>query len=51
MMTFKTVLVLTVAMSAVILGACRKEVPHSPMKLGTDVPAVGQVSVKSLGSN
>jgi hypothetical protein len=50
-MTFKTATVLTVAASVLLLGACRKEVPHSPMKLGADVPAVGQVSVKSLGSN
>jgi hypothetical protein len=41
--TIKTVSVLTVACVAVLLGACRKEVPHSPMKLGADVPAVGQV--------
>jgi hypothetical protein len=41
--TFKTLAVLTVTTVAVLLGACRKEVPHSPMKLGADVPAVGQV--------
>jgi hypothetical protein len=41
--TFKTASVMTAVCVAVLLGACRKEVPHSPMKLGADVPAVGQV--------
>ena len=31
-----------VVIAAAALGACRKEVPHEPMKLGADVPAVAQ---------
>jgi hypothetical protein len=33
----KKVLVLAAVMSAVALGACRKEVEHKPMKLGAEV--------------
>ena len=39
MQGFKSVLVITVVIAAVALGACRREVEHTPMKLGADVPA------------
>jgi hypothetical protein len=34
------VVVATIIGAAAALGACRKEVPAQPMKLGADVPAV-----------
>jgi hypothetical protein len=33
----KKIIVLAAVVSAVALGACRKEVAHKPMKLGADV--------------
>lgn len=36
----KGAIVLTVAIVAVALGACRREVEHTPMKLGADAAAV-----------
>lgn len=33
----KKIVVLAAVVSAVALGACRKEVAHKPMKLGADV--------------
>lgn len=36
----KGAIVITAIITAVALGACRREVPHTPMKLGADVPAV-----------
>ncbi len=38
----KGAIVLATLVAAVALGACRKEVPHQPMKLGADVPAASQ---------
>ncbi len=35
----KGLIVLSAVVAAVALGACRREVPHTPMKLGADVPA------------
>lgn len=35
----KKIIVLAAVVSAVALGACRKEVPHKPMKLGAEVSA------------
>jgi hypothetical protein len=41
MKKFKGVVVVALAVAAAAsLGACRKEVPAEPMKLGADVPAV-----------
>ena len=40
----KGAIVIAAVVAAVALGACRKEVPHSPMKLGADVPAVEKVA-------
>lgn len=40
----KGAIVLVTVVAAVALGACRKEVPHEPMKLGADVPAVTQAA-------
>ena len=36
----KGAIVLAAVVAAVALGACRKEVEHTPMKLGADVSAV-----------
>ncbi len=40
----KGALILASVIAAVALGACRKEVPHAPMKLGADVPAATQAA-------
>jgi hypothetical protein len=40
----KGAIVLAAVVAAVALGACRKEVPHSPMKLGAEVPSVERVA-------
>lgn len=37
-------IVMATVVAAVALGACRREVPHTPMKLGADVPAQTQVA-------
>ena len=39
----KGAIVLTAIIATAALGACRREVPQQPMKLGADVPAVEQV--------
>jgi hypothetical protein len=36
----KSVLIIAAVVAAVAVGACRREVPHEPMKLGGAVPAV-----------
>ncbi len=36
----KGAIVLATVIAAVALGACRKEVEHTPMKLGADVSTV-----------
>ena len=38
----KGAIILATVVAAVALGASRKEVPHTPMKLGADVPAASQ---------
>lgn len=35
----KGAIVVAALFAAVALGACRKEVPYEPMKLGAEVPA------------
>ena len=35
----KGAIVIAAAIVAVALGACRREVEHTPMKLGMEVPA------------
>ena len=40
----KSAIVITAVVAAVALGACRREVPHSPMKLGAEVPATVEVA-------
>jgi hypothetical protein len=40
----KGALVIAAVVAAVALGACRREVPHVPMKLGADVPAATEVA-------
>ena len=40
----KNAIVLAAVIAAVALGACRREVPHEPMKLGADVPATEHVA-------
>jgi hypothetical protein len=36
----KSAIILAAVVAAVALGACRKEVEHSPMKLGATVSSV-----------
>lgn len=40
----KGALVVAAVVAAVALGACRKEVAHTPMKLGAEVPAAAQAA-------
>jgi hypothetical protein len=40
----KGLIVLSAVIASVALGACRREVEHTPMKLGADVPAAGHVT-------
>jgi hypothetical protein len=40
----KGALILASVIAAVAVGACRKEVPHEPMKLGAGVPAQTDVA-------
>ena len=40
----KGLIVLSAVVAAVALGACRREVPHEPMKLGADVSAHSEVA-------
>jgi hypothetical protein len=44
MQGLKGAIVITAVIAAVALGACRREVPHEPMKLGADIPAAGKVA-------
>jgi hypothetical protein len=39
----KGAIVLAAALVAVALGACRKQVPDKPMKLGAEVPSAEHV--------
>ena len=39
----KKAILLVAVLSAVALGACRREEEHEPMKLGADAPAAAQV--------
>jgi hypothetical protein len=48
-MKIRTALGATTVIAAAALSACRKEVPHKPMKLGGDVPATEQVKRLTLG--
>ena len=32
------------AIAAIALGACRREVEHKPLKLGTEVPAATEIA-------
>jgi len=43
-MNVKSLIVITAVVAAVALGACRREVAHTPMKLGAEVPVAGQVA-------
>ena len=40
----KGLIVLSAVVAAVALGACRREGPYEPMKLGADVPAAAKVA-------
>ena len=44
MQVMKGAIVLATIIAAVAVGACRREVPHEPMKLGADVPATEQAA-------
>jgi hypothetical protein len=43
MQGMKGMIVLATIIATVAISACRREVPHEPMKLGADVPAAAQV--------
>jgi len=40
----KGVIVLSAIIAAVALGACRREVPYEPMKLGAELPVAEKVA-------
>lgn len=40
----KGAIVITAIIAAVALGACRREVPYEPMKLGGDMPVAEKVA-------
>jgi len=40
----KGAIIIAAALVAVALGACRREVEHTPLKLGADVPAAEQTA-------
>jgi hypothetical protein len=40
----KGAIILATALVAVALGACRREVEHTPMKLGAEAPAAAQAA-------
>lgn len=40
----KGAIVITAIITAVALGACRREVPYEPMKLGADLPVAEKVA-------
>ena len=40
----KGVIVVSAIIAAVALGACRREVPYEPMKLGADFPVAEKVA-------
>ena len=40
----KVAIILATVIAAVAVGACRREVEHTPMKLGADVPAATNVA-------
>jgi hypothetical protein len=42
-MKVKGAIVVAAVIAAAALGACRREVPYQPMKLGADAPAAEQV--------
>jgi hypothetical protein len=44
MQGFKGVLIVSAIIASVALGACRREVEHTPMKLGADVPAAVNIA-------
>jgi hypothetical protein len=44
MQAVKGVVVLAVVIAAVALGACRREVAATPLKLGADVPAASEIA-------
>jgi hypothetical protein len=44
MQVMKGAIVVATIIAAVAVGACRREVPVEPMKLGGDVPASTQVA-------
>ncbi len=40
----KHTILIAAVVAAVALGACRREVPHTPMKLGAEVPAAAELA-------
>ena len=44
MQGMKGLFVLSVVFASLVVGACRREAEHTPMKLGADVPAAEHVA-------
>ena len=44
MQGFNGALIVTAVIASVALGACRREVEHTPMKLGAEVPAAAEIA-------
>jgi len=40
----KGLIVISAVVAAVALGACRREVPHTPMKLGAELPTTAELA-------
>ena len=44
MQSAKGAIAIAAIIAAVALGACRREVPHEPLKLGADLPVAEKVA-------
>ena len=44
MQSVKGAIIITAIVAAIALGACRREVPYEPMKLGADLPVAEKVA-------
>jgi hypothetical protein len=40
----KSAILIATLVAAVAVGACRREVPHKPMKLGAEAPVAAQTA-------
>ena len=44
MQGMKGLIIFSTVVASLVVGACRREVEHTPMKLGADVPAAEHVA-------